>query len=60
MKLHLRDEDIVDPIDLTLVEIGIVCTGAALVVKDASLVPDGEDIGRAAPAPCVDTLSAPC
>ena len=35
MQLDLRDEDVVDPVDLAFIEIGIICTGAALVVNDA-------------------------
>ncbi len=33
VKLDLRDEDVIDPIDLAFIEVGIVCTGAAAIVN---------------------------
>jgi hypothetical protein len=35
MQLDLRDKDIIDPIDLAFIEVGVVCTGASAVVDYA-------------------------
>ena len=49
VKLNLRHEDVVDPIDLAFIEVGIVCTGAAAVVNYAqSLAQVVKEIGARA------------